>query len=1049
MDRLFGLRGRVWMLVAIVTVPLFVYSLLVYVDQRAQALARVERDFQQLIRSALVEETYRIKHTREVLRIMANSLSPNRLDSAECGHQSLRLMQDQRDYLNFGAVRPDGVLLCSGLPRPSPLDFSDAPWFREVLERKEFSQGYYWQGRISRQPGIVFASPLLDASGGVRAVLFANMGLAWTADLAFANRLPPGWEAAIVAPDGEVLFRQPTGGGDSSRLSEDSQLAAFLQTRPSAGMHELTGKDGQSYLYGIGPLEAAGGEMHVVIGAPKATVLANVDRDFLTHLALLVLLGIGSVLIGQQAINRSFVRWAERLHDNIRRIGAGERELGALEPSTIRELREIDSALASMVGDINARDLALKASQEHLGLALQGADLGTWDRLVSVGMTSFNPRLAEMLGYPPEDFHLLPETWIDWIHPDDRPQVLAAAEQHVAGELPVFECESRFRHRAGHWIWLFVRGRVVERNLAGGAVRLAGTALDITARRATEQQLRQRTEELVALVESMPALVWIARDPACRDIVGNQAANAIEGWETALEPSGSGGESGRRVQFRRVDGREFAPDELPLQTAAAEGRLVQGAQVEVLLSDGSSRWLFGNAAPLFDDQGAVRGALGAFVDITQFKATEADLRRHRGHLESLVAERTYELAVAKEAAERANRTKTQFLVNVSHELRTPLSSLMLLAHVLSDQRWTNLTPQQREYARMIELSGNDLVNLIDELLDLARIETGRLDIRIEAVPFPDLMQSLRRTHRHVAEQKGLDFKMEIDADVPAAIVSDSARLQQLLRNLLSNAIKFTDQGSVSLRIRRAVSGWRYHNPALAKAEGVIAFDVVDTGIGIDPKRQELILESFGLVRTQAAREKGGTGLGLAISREIATLLGGELGLASIPGQGSTFSVYLPLAYAGPVTPAIKVERGAEVLPSEEGNPLDGRTVLVVDDDRLGRYAIRAVLENLGGRVVDAASGPEALEILSRSPEVDAVLMDVVMPEMDGYQTTKVIRRNLGRKTLPIIALTAKAGERSREASLAAGCSDHLSKPVGTADLLACLRRWLELSPAEA
>ncbi|HZX32943.1 MAG TPA: PAS domain-containing protein [Rhodocyclaceae bacterium] len=1045
MDRLFGLRGRVWGLVAIVTVPVFLYSLLAYVDQRSKALAKVEQDFQQLIRSALVEETYRIKHTRDVLLIMANSFFSGGLNPAECGRQAVRLMQGQKDYLNFGAIRPDGTLLCSGLPSPSPQDFSDAPWLKEVLERKAFSQGYYWHGRISRQPGIVFASPLFDASGGVRAVLFANIGLAWTAELAFANRLPPGWEAAIVAPDGEVLFRQPAGGGDSSRLSEDSRLAAFLQTRPSAGMHELTGKDGQSYLYGIGPLEAAGGAIHVVIGAPKATVLANVDRDFIVHLVLLVVLGIGSVLVGQQALNRSFVRWAERLHGNIRRIGAGERELGPQEPSSIRELREIDSALASMVGDINARDMALKASQEHLGLALQGADLGTWDWLVSIGMTGCNPRLAGMLGYRPEGFLLRMENWTDWVHPDDRAQVLAAAEQHLAGEVPVFECECRLRHREGDWVWLFVRGRVVERNFAGGAVRLAGTALDMTARRATEQQLRQRTEELVALVEAMPALVWIARDPACREIVGNRAANAIEGWESGLEPSG--GE--RRVQFRRMDGQEFAPDELPIQTAAAEGRPVQGAQVEVRRADGSSLWLFGNAAPLFDDQGIVRGALGAFVDITQFKASEADLRRHRGHLESLVAERTYELAVAKEAAERANRTKTQFLANVSHELRTPLNSLMLLAHVLSDGRWTNLTPQQREYARMIELSGNDLVQLIDELLDLARIETGRLDIRIEPVPFPDLMQSLRRTHRHVAEQKGLDFKMEIDADVPAAIVTDSARLQQLLRNLLSNAIKFTDRGSVCLRIRRAVSGWGYHNPALVKADAVIAFDVIDTGIGIDPIRQELVLESFGPVRTQAAREEGGTGLGLAISREIATLLGGELGLASIPGRGSTFSVYLPLAYTGFVVPPSDKESGVQARPSEEGSPLAGRTVLVVDDDRLSRYAIRAVLEGLGARVVEAASGPEALEAVSRRPEIDAVLMDVLMPEMDGYQTTRVIRRSLGRKALPIIALTAKAEQGSSEASLAAGCSDHLSKPVATGELLACLRHWLELSPAEA
>ncbi|HJW23405.1 MAG TPA: PAS domain-containing protein [Rhodocyclaceae bacterium] len=1048
MNLLFGLRGRVWLLVALLTVPLFLYSLLVYRDHRAQAMARVEQDFQQLLRSALVGETYLVKHTHDVLRIMANANDMKALSGPECAGLARRLLQSQRDYQDFGAVLPDGTLLCSGLSPAGPAAFADAPWFREAMERKDFSLGHYVPGPVTEAPGIVFAYPLLDAAGRVRAVAFASVGLGWLANLPFGDRLPPGWEAAVVVPGGRLISRQPMG---SQGLADDGELAALLRNGKATGMHELAGPEGRPYLYGIAALASTGGQVRVLIGAPKSTVLMPVEQDFRNHMILLMLLGIASVLLGQQAIYRFFVGWAERLHGDIGRIGAGARQLGAPKRSSIRELREIDAALRAMVDNVNAGEAALKASQESLGLALEGAALGAWDWRLSVGMTSCNARMAQMLGYPPDELLVTPETWAHMSHPDDRAGALAAADRHLRGDTPIYECEFRMRHQEGHWIWLLVHGRVVERDAAGQPLRLAGTALDITARKATEQQLRQRTEELVALVEAMPALVWIARDPECREMAGNHAANQLEGWREAVNGSADvpGAESRPRTRFYGQDGREYAVEELPMQRAAAEGRPVQGAQIEVRLPDGRNLWLFGNAAPLFDDQGSVRGALGAFVDITQFKASEADLRRHRDELESLVAERTYELAVAKESAERANRTKSQFLANISHELRTPLNSLMLLARVLSDNSWDNLTPQQIEYARMIELSGNDLVHLIDELLDLTRIETGRLDIRVKPIPFPDLMQSLRRTHRHVAEHKGLDFKMEIDADVPATMVTDPMRLQQLLRNLLSNAIKFTTQGGVTLRIRRAVSGWRYNNPALAGAEAVIAFDVIDTGIGIEPAEQERILEALGLIRTQAARELNGTGLGLAISREIATLLGGELGLVSIPGQGSTFSVYLPLVYAGP-TVQVAGERVAVAAPGGEKDPLlAGRTVLVVDDDHFSRYAVSAILEKQGMRVVEAASGAEALEALSREAAVDAVLMDIIMPTMDGYQTTGVIRASLGRRALPIIALTANASAGSREASLAAGCSDHLCKPVSKADLLACLHRWLEPVPVEA
>lgn len=1186
-----SLRSRVWLLVALVTVPLFVDSVVIYADHRAEAIARVEQDFQLSIRSALVEEGYLVAHTRELLRVMANADETGEFDPAKCSDLARRLMQTQRDYLNFGAVLPDGTLFCSGLPMGRQVNFSDLGWFKEAVERKEMFRGHYGLGRLSGRNGIVFALPILGQDGKLRAVAYANTGLAWLERLLVANKLPAGWGAMIVAPDGKPAFQQPPAADERDTLLPAAALADLLQTRPAGGMRELAGPGGEAYLYGIAPLNSTGGEFHLAIGAPKAAVLADVHRDFRNRLMLLALAGILSIAIGQQAVQRFFVRWAERVHGGLRRFGAGECDFRFPENSGIREFREIDAALNQLFDAIEMAGHALQETRANLGLALECANLAVWDWHIPDGRKNCNARLAEMLGYRPDEFWRDAESWKQCVCPEDWPAVQAALQRHFDGVAPIYECEYRLRHKDGDWVWVLSRGRVVTRDDKGNPMRMAGTAMDITSRKVTELELRQRTEELVALLDAIPAPVWMARDPECREIVGNRAANQLYDMPSGSNLSLSSPDVTWQLPFRhyRADGVEYAADELPMQRAAAEARPLDNCEMRIATPGGRNIWLFGNAAPLFDDEAKVRGAVAAFVDITQLrrmdealhrnemvlaqagkmahlgawsievggvgdfrkrpaywsdesfrllgyepgeltptlgllmrhvhpkdrqkvwheamralaakrayqcrfrvirrdgaeriflghgeyrfdqagrpthfigacqditeqKQGELELVRHRKQLENLVAERTYELAVAKEAAERAGRTKSQFLANISHELRTPLNSLMLLAHVLSDNGWGNLTPQQVEYARMIELSGNDLVHLIDELLDLAKIEAGRLDIQVRSVPFPDIMQNVQRIHRHAAQQKGLDFRMEIGADVPASILTDPLRLQQLLRNLLSNAIKFTYEGSVTLRIRRAVSGWGYGNPALGKAETVIAFDVIDTGIGVVADEQQRIFAAFEQFQNRPIREYGGAGLGLAISSEIAALLGGELALASVPRQGSTFTLYLPLSYLGPANlsamPTETTSGGhaattaAAEAPAPEVDPvLAGKTVLVVDDDQRNRFALAAMLEKQQMRVLTAPNGAEALDLLARE-EADVVLMDVMMPVMDGYRTTRAIRSDLGRARLPVIALTADAMPSTREQCLAAGCSDYLSKPVGNSELLERLHKSLEPS----
>ncbi|MGW7342689.1 ATP-binding protein, partial [Streptomyces sp. NPDC054854] len=561
----------------------------------------------------------------------------------------------------------------------------------------------------------------------------------------------------------------------------------------------------------------------------------------------------------------------------------------------------------------------------------------------------------------------------------------------------------------------------------------------------------------------------------------------------------------------------------------------------------------------------------------------------------------------------ASKYKSEFLANMSHELRTPLNSLLILAQLLSQNPSRNLTPKQVEYAGIIHSAGSDLLQLINDILDLSKVEAGKMDVNLERVSLKKLLNYVEASFRPLTSQKGLDFDITTSAGVPADLLTDDARLQQILRNLLSNAVKFTERGRVQVRIEPASAA---ELPGeLARSGSVVAFKVVDTGIGIAEEQLEVIFAAFQQADGTTSRKYGGTGLGLSITREIARLLGGVVTASSTPGEGSTFTLYLPVSLAdfsehdtevsaleaapsepgrkladgaadlaegrGPrrlliieerangllslvaesaaadvsagltamssperievitagtaaeaasllaqspfhcvilelgasgealsflgalagdtalvslpvlahdnrrmtgeqleevtryaaarrvevlssldelrerITLHLSVSRLGDVLPvvRPDGDPvpsdaayvdasLAGRSVLVVDDDPRNLYAISGILELHGMRVLHAENGRKGIETLTSTPGIDLILMDVMMPELDGYAATAEIRRMPAYVDLPIISVTAKAMPGDREKSIASGSSDYVTKPVDADDLVARLRRWL-------
>jgi len=420
-----------------------------------------------------------------------------------------------------------------------------------------------------------------------------------------------------------------------------------------------------------------------------------------------------------------------------------------------------------------------------------------------------------------------------------------------------------------------------------------------------------------------------------------------------------------------------------------------------------------------------------------------------------------------------SRYKSQFLANMSHELRTPLNSLLILAKLLADNAGDNLTTKQIDYAQTIYAAGADLLSLISDILDLAKIESGTVTLDLGTLRMPDLKDYVERTFRPTALEKQLDFTINIDPQLPA-IETDEKRLQQILKNLLSNAFKFTRQGSVELRVERVHGGWPAGNARLDGAAEVIAFTVADTGIGIPENQQKVIFEAFQQADGTTSRHYGGTGLGLSISRELAGLFGAEIVVASAPGKGSNFVLYLPLPTpavaeanaptrpvsvplertASPQAPVARADDDRDSLRpvpassrslnasrgSERG--LANRKILIVDDDVRNVFALTGALEQCGMTVLNAEDGKEGIEVLQESPDIEVVLMDIMMPGLDGYDTIRIIRGLEQFKELPIIAVTAKAMKGDREKCIAAGASDYIAKPVNVEQLASLLRVWL-------
>jgi len=412
---------------------------------------------------------------------------------------------------------------------------------------------------------------------------------------------------------------------------------------------------------------------------------------------------------------------------------------------------------------------------------------------------------------------------------------------------------------------------------------------------------------------------------------------------------------------------------------------------------------------------------------------------------------------AKELA-LTSKYKSEFLANMSHELRTPLNSILVLGQQLGDNPDGNLTDKQVEFARTIHGAGTDLLNLISDILDLSKIESGTVSVEADEVFFGSLLDMVARPFRHEAENRKLNFEVHSDSRLPRSLTTDSKRLQQVLKNLLSNAFKFTAEGGVRLSISAATGGWSTDHPILSAAASVIAFEVSDTGIGIPSEKQRIIFEAFQQADAGTSRKYGGTGLGLAISRELANLLGGEIQLSSAPGQGSTFTLYLPQTYVGPSSVAVQDRKSSslalpiqlaklavseaqeEPIADDRDNLQPGDSILlIVEDDPHYARILCDLARDKGFKVLAASRGAAALA-LAREFHPTAVSLDVFLPDMLGWTVLNHLKQDAATRHIPVQMLTL---DEDRYHGLARGAFSFVTKPTTPQGLEVALTRIKE------
>ena len=678
---------------------------------------------------------------------------------------------------------------------------------------------------------------------------------------------------------------------------------------------------------------------------------------------------------------------------------------------------------------------ALEISRERLNMALEGTDQGLWDWNIVQGELYLSPKYYTLFGYSPYEFDSSYNEWEKRINPEDLPHFMEKVMTYIKGKGNFLECEYRFKAKNGEWRWSLRRGKTFEKDTNGTPLRIVGTDIDITDRKNFENQLRENSARFMALFEDSPIAIleedWsevkkylnhMKRPNSTTNIkrlfdndielkVCQELIKLININKSALKMLGVGSReelAGRMgFIFQNIDIGFFK------KQLEAFGDDVNDFRHEVKICSLSGREIFADLRFLVMpgyEQNAER-VLISMIDITEIKNAGKALFE------------------AKVQAEAANKAKSMFLANMSHEIRTPLNAIIGFSDITLE---TQITEEQRNYLEIIRKRGEDLLALISDILDYSKIEAGKFELAETQFNLGKIFEDVNSTFRTRFEKNNIEYSSSISEDIPQAVYGDDLRIKQILMNVLSNALKFTQAGAVSFEA--ALPQKPLPSAAdltLDPEKTAIYFKIKDSGIGIPEEKIDSIFENFTQVDNSMTREHGGTGLGLAITRSLVKFMDGAIWVESELGKGSTFHLIVQLRLPE------KAETGKASASVKESAELDRQlSIMVAEDEPTNQLLVKKLLSKSGHKVTIASNGLEAVDKFTEG-SFDLILMDVQMPQMDGLAASVVIRdleKSMGRKHVPIIALTAHVGKEDIEKCFNAGMDAYLSKPVKKAEL---------------
>ncbi|MDD2759338.1 MAG: PAS domain-containing protein [Methylomonas sp.] len=676
------------------------------------------------------------------------------------------------------------------------------------------------------------------------------------------------------------------------------------------------------------------------------------------------------------------------------------------------------NGLAVTIQDITERkrsEEALRLSAERLQLATHAANIGVWDWDIAKNELVWDDSMYQLYGIQRGDFSEDYDAWINTIHPEDKAHTGEEIQAALRGERE-YAPEFRIIRPDGSIRYIKADSKTIQ-NSDGKPLRMIGTNMDITERK----RIQGAMERSQSALEEAQRIGHIGSWDV--DMV-----NDVLFWSDEIfriwEIDKTQFEATFAAFLETVHPEDRDKVALAYNQAIIDKSLYQ-VEHRLLFPDGRVKYIHERGEPYFDQDGRPMRFIGTSLDITERKLAEEALLRYKDQLEETVRQRTSELLLARDAAEAANQAKSIFLANMSHELRTPMNAILGFSNLM--RRDPQLSDSQRENLDIINRSGEHLLNLINDVLEVAKIEAGRLQLDIAPFDLGSMVRDVTEMMQIRAQEKGLLLLLDQSSEFPRYIKGDEARIRQIIINLINNAVKFTDDGGVTLRLG-VKNNARQH----------LLIEVEDTGPGIAPQDRQRLFEPFVQLTESGAQH--GTGLGLTITRQFVQMMGGNITVESTLGKGSLFRVDLPLELASPAEIlGPEIHKPSEVIGLAPGTPR--YRIMIVEDQRENQLLLSRLMTDLGLEVKIAENGERCLQIF-RNWKPDLIWMDRRMPVMDGIEATQQIRRLPEGQTVKIVAVTASAFKEQQQEMLDAGMDDFVRKPYRFDEIYDCLARQL-------